>query len=687
MLRRIIGVMTRRVKNRMELPGRVVVETAKQHSVAKRWNSAAEAYWRALDLFPRRADLWVQYGHALKEQRDFEASERAYRWAAELAPHDYDPLLHLGHVLKLQGRFGEARQAFEKASNLNPEDNDIAREAFASDIDYAVVAAGHARDHQDWSVARDFFATAVAQNPSLTDIWIQLGHVCKETGAYEAAEDAYTNALSGGPLDAATWNQIGHARKLRGAFDDAVAAFARAVICGNTDPTARRDLDHLTGFCAVEAQVALHVESVEMHAQGLPADASVHVLLKEHLQKLPYSSADPTGQRRRHASLVRVAATIQPAGGMDVIWMPNIEWGYRTQRAQHLASAFAALGHRVFFISPTAEKAAAGEGSYRLIANPCAGVFEVRLRLPAGGARPLDRPVSDAEAQGLAKAVRNLCTELGASQPIIVAQHPCWQPIVAHLPHWHLVYDNLDDQTAFPNQPDEARVAHERMTDASDLLVTTSSILQAEIGGANTLLVRNAAPPAMLSKAPCKPPGGPVIGYFGALAEWFEMDWIESCARAQPGWQFVLAGEVGVCDVGLVSALPNVKLMGEVDFAMLPSLVSTFSVGIIPFRISRLTEVTDPVKLYEYLAGGCPVVASEMPEVMALSAPGVRTVSTAVAFEAAIADFLRTDSDAGRKERVEWAAGQSWSVRAATLDSAVRASLTQRRGDRGQASL
>lgn len=679
--------MTRRIKRRMGTPGLAVVEAAKQHSVAARWDSAAEAYRRALELFPRRADLWVQYGHALKEQRDFEASERAYRWAAELTPHDGDPLLHLGHALKLQGRFEEARQAFERASDLNPDDSDIAREVSASDIDYAIAAAGHARDHKIWSVARDFFATAVAQNPSLTDIWIQLGHVCKEAGAYQAAEDAYTNALSGGALDAETWNQIGHARKLGGAFDGAVAAFARAVICGNTDPKARRDLHHLTGFSAVEARVALHVEFVEMHAQGLPITPSVHMLLKEHLQDLPWSIIDPTGQRRRHASMLRAAATTHPAGGLDVIWMPNIEWGYRTQRAQHLASAFAALGHRVFFISPTVEKAVAGEGLYRLIANPCAGVFEVRLRLPAGGARPLDRPVNEAEAQGLAEAVHNLCTELGASQPIIVVQHPSWQPIVAHLPHWNLVYDNLDDQAAFPNQPEEVRIAHDRITDASDLLITPSSILQAEVNGANTLLVRNAAPPAMFSKVPRKPSGGPVIGYFGVIAEWFQMDWIESCARARPGWQFVLAGEVGVCDVRLVSSLPNVKLMGEVDFAELPSLVSTFSVGIIPFRISRLTEVTDPVKLYEYLAGGCPVVASEMPEVMALRAPGVKTVSTAVAFEAAIADCLRTDSDAERKERVEWAAAQSWSVRAATLDSAVRASLTKRRRDPGQASL
>lgn len=677
MLGRIIGATARRVRRGMVAPGSNGIVAANRHRDAARWEDAAKGYWLALDRFPKRADLWVQYGHALKELRDFEASERAYRWAAELAPNDADPQLHLGHVLKLQGRFEEARQAYAVAASINPGDSDIERELSATEVHYAIAAGDHARDSRIWHVARQFYAMAVEGDSRLADIWIQLGHVCRELGDFAAAETAYSSALIGGPRDAVTWSEIGHARKLKGDFDAAVTAFARAIISGNVEPSTRRELDHLTGFCAVEAEAALQSAFVQAHGDGAYTSSAVRQLLRRQFAGVTISSVDPTGARRRHAALVREAAAPVAAGAFDVIWLPNIDWGYRTQRAQHLAGTFAARGHRVFFISPTAERAEAGASLYRLIAQPAAGVFEVRLRLPGGGRRPLDRPVDDVSAKALADSIRQLCTEFVIRHPVLVAQQPSWQPVIAALPRWKLVYDCLDDQAAFPNAPESVVPAHERMIDASDLVVTTSSRLQAEIAERRTcVLIRNATSHAMLASTQQRPTGKPVIGYFGALAEWFEMDWIVRCAEARRDWRFVLAGEIGACEAAKAKGLPNVTFAGEIAYSELPALLATFSVGIIPFKISRLTEVTDPVKLYEYMAGGCPVVASAMPEVMALGAPGVRFASSAAEFEKAIADSLKGDTDAARRERMAWAKGNTWMERATTMEVTMREHLT-----------
>lgn len=71
---------------------------------ARDWATAAGLYERALAIRPDDAPLWVQLGHALKEQQQFEAAERAYRRATVAAPEDGDAALHLGHMLLAHGR-------------------------------------------------------------------------------------------------------------------------------------------------------------------------------------------------------------------------------------------------------------------------------------------------------------------------------------------------------------------------------------------------------------------------------------------------------------------------------------------------------------------------------------------------------------------------------------------------------
>lgn len=67
-----------------------------------------------------RADLWVQYGHALKESGYVVDAELAYQRAISLAPDMADTHLQLGHALKLQGRHAEAISAYRIAAGLDP---------------------------------------------------------------------------------------------------------------------------------------------------------------------------------------------------------------------------------------------------------------------------------------------------------------------------------------------------------------------------------------------------------------------------------------------------------------------------------------------------------------------------------------------------------------------------------------
>jgi glycosyltransferase involved in cell wall biosynthesis len=91
---------------------------------------------------------------------------------------------------------------------------------------------------------------------------------------------------------------------------------------------------------------------------------------------------------------------------------------------------------------------------------------------------------------------------------------------------------------------------------------------------------------------------------------------VVKAARAYPDWDFVLIGSSHGCDISEAQRLPNVRFLGEMPYAVLPDYVHGFDVCIIPFLIFDLTIHTNPVKLYEYLAAGKPVVGTAMPEIM-----------------------------------------------------------------------
>ena len=93
---------------------------AKRAKSAGEWNLAAQHYRQALELDPRRAAIWVQYGNALRECGRAPEAETAYRRSPELADGDPDAHVQLGHLLKLQRRGDEAIAEYLRALELDP---------------------------------------------------------------------------------------------------------------------------------------------------------------------------------------------------------------------------------------------------------------------------------------------------------------------------------------------------------------------------------------------------------------------------------------------------------------------------------------------------------------------------------------------------------------------------------------
>lgn len=110
--------------------------------------------------------------------------------------------------------------------------------------------------------------------------------------------------------------------------------------------------------------------------------------------------------------------------------------------------------------------------------------------------------------------------------------------------------------------------------------------------------------------------GNPIIGYFGALAKWFDYELIRKVAEKKKNYEIVLIGFLYDSSFkdSKIEELENVHYLGVVDYKELNKYAQYFSVSIIPFLLNDITESTSPVKLFEYMAIGHPILTTDMRE-------------------------------------------------------------------------
>jgi glycosyltransferase involved in cell wall biosynthesis len=117
----------------------------------------------------------------------------------------------------------------------------------------------------------------------------------------------------------------------------------------------------------------------------------------------------------------------------------------------------------------------------------------------------------------------------------------------------------------------------------------------------------------------------PIVVYVGAIDYWFDFDLINYLAAQLKDISFVLIGPDSIARQRLEDRT-NIHLLGRKPYNRLPSFLSNADVGIIPFNVEKHPELVNrinPLKLYEYLACGLPVVSTEWEELIYLQSPAI----------------------------------------------------------------
>ncbi|HEX6622975.1 MAG TPA: glycosyltransferase, partial [Pyrinomonadaceae bacterium] len=283
------------------------------------------------------------------------------------------------------------------------------------------------------------------------------------------------------------------------------------------------------------------------------------------------------------------------------------------------------IGYR----TPTASKADITRAFKKLAAaatpmsEPEPNIFVLNpLAVPAyGNAR-----VRDLNRHLLRFQVRRAMRKLGFRRPLNWVFNPAAAVIAGTLGEDKVIYYCVDEYTAFSGVSANALAdLEEQLLRRSDLVIVSADMLYESKSPFNprTVIVRHgvdfehfrkALDPATVVPEEVASLPRPVIGFFGLIADWVDLELMAHVAERYPEGSLVLLGKA-TTDISVLERLPNAHLLGRKTYESLPAYCKGFDVALMPFRINELTLNANPLKVREYLAAGLPVVSTAIPEV------------------------------------------------------------------------
>ena len=218
----------------------------------------------------------------------------------------------------------------------------------------------------------------------------------------------------------------------------------------------------------------------------------------------------------------------------------------------------------------------------------------------------------------------------GIKKQILWTYYPLTTEILSTTPFEKTVYHCVDEIKAQPGMPrDLIDIAEHRLLERADIVFTTSVKLyeSRKQHNQNTYYMPNVADYRHFSRAmdpdlSCPEDmvdiPAPRIGFIGAISGYkIDFHLIREIAQKRPEWSIVMIGKVGEgdpwTDIGVLDGIPNIHLLGPRPYSELPSYLKAFDVAILPNRLNEYTESMFPMKFFEYLSAGKPIVSVNLP--------------------------------------------------------------------------
>ena len=361
----------------------------------------------------------------------------------------------------------------------------------------------------------------------------------------------------------------------------------------------------------------------------------------------------------------------------DLFFFSIVDFSYLYQRPQQLASHFAKRGHRVFYLNISRFVELESRERFR-VREIKPNLYEVFLKSP-GSLRVYEDFLEGGTLDVLYASLEALRREWGLLTCVSLVHNPFWTPLALRMRekyHWKVHYDCMDEWNTFKNVGERFLIKEKELVEAADLVTVTAEVLFSkwEKTAKHCLTVRNACDYEHFSKTGksnlLSDVKKPIVGFFGGIADWVDVDLVAYAATQRKEWSFVLLGDV-YTDVSAIEKLPNVFLLGSKPYEEMPAYLHQFDVCTIPFKKNKVTEAADPVKLYEYLSSGKPVVARDL-EAIREYVDVIYLFESKEAFVTSIEKGLAESDPEIREKRKSLAASNTWHVRTEVMEAEIQ---------------
>lgn len=298
----------------------------------------------------------------------------------------------------------------------------------------------------------------------------------------------------------------------------------------------------------------------------------------------------------------------------DIIVFSHLRWNFVYQRPQHLMSRFSGNHRVIFFEEPVHDT------SIFLECKPQGNVLVCTPHTP-------EKAVGfhDNQLPYLNSLLEKFMREQNLKDYVAWFYTPMALPLLQSIHPRAIIYDCMDELSAFLNAPRQLLQRETALLKAADLVFTggpslynakkdrhpnvhcfSSSVDAAHFGQALRPEIETELQKDLTH---------PRLGFFGVIDERINPRLIDDLAVAHPEWQVVMVGPVVKISPDTLPRRPNIHYFGQQDYAELPRFLAGWDVCLLPFALNKATQFISPTKTLEYMAAERPIVSTPITDV------------------------------------------------------------------------
>ncbi|MFE0759215.1 glycosyltransferase family 1 protein [Inquilinus sp. NPDC058860] len=327
----------------------------------------------------------------------------------------------------------------------------------------------------------------------------------------------------------------------------------------------------------------------------------------------PQPSPAPILDEMARESALLQMSSVQPD---SLICFSHLRWDFVYQRPQHLMTRLAQR-FPVFYVEEPVLRDL--DQPNLAVVTHGVGVTVVVPILP-------DRLSPGEQVAAQRQLLDRFLAERNLTVPILWYYMPMMRAFSDHLPAVRIVYDCMDELSAFLGAPPELIEREAELLQAADVVLTGGiSLYEAKKGRhpniypfPSSIDVAHFASARQLMPEPADQTSipHPRLGHYAVLDERLDIELLAYVADAQPNWQLILVGPVVKIDPAALPRRPNIHYLGPKRYEALPAYLSGWDLAIMPFARNAATRFISPTKTPEYLAAGKRVVSTDVKDVV-----------------------------------------------------------------------